>query len=94
MSAISNFVIDFLGAENIETLKEKVIEIIISQIKDDFENSQEYLISPYQVQDIFDEAITEVKSEIKENLKERLKSQIEKHIEENNLFPESFYAKN
>ena len=63
----------FLGAENMEDLKKKIVNVIVNQIKDDFEESSRYLITPDDVADaVYREVVEEAKAEVKPIIKERI----------------------
>lgn len=56
----------FLGSKNMEDLKKKIVNVIVHQIKEDFEESRSYLISPEDVGDaIYTEVIDKIKAELK-----------------------------
>ena len=63
----------FLGAENMEDLKKKIVNVIVNQIKDDFDGSSLYLIAPDDIADaVYREMVDEIKSEVKPIIKERI----------------------
>lgn len=63
----------FLGTENMGDLKKKIVNVIVEQIKDDFEGSSHYLIAPDDVADaVYREVIDEIKYEVKPLIKERI----------------------
>lgn len=63
----------FLGAENIEDLKKKIVNVIVDQIKEDFEESSHYLIAPDDVADtIYREVVEEAKAEVKPIIKGKI----------------------
>lgn len=63
----------FLGFENMEDLKKQIINVIVNQIKEDFEESSHYLIAPDDVADaVYREVIDEIKSEVKPIIKEKI----------------------
>lgn len=63
----------FLGSENMEDLKKKIVNLIVNQIKDDFEESRSYLISPEDVGDaVYTEVVDEIKTEVKPIIKEKI----------------------
>lgn len=62
-----------LGAENMEDLKKKIVNLIVNQIKDDFEESRSYLIYPEDVGDaVYTEVVDEIKTEVKPIIKEKI----------------------
>lgn len=63
----------FLGSENMEDLKKKIVNLIVNQMKDDFEESRSYLISPEDVGDaVYTEVVDEIKTEVKPIIKEKI----------------------
>lgn len=63
----------FLGAENMEDLKKKIANVIVNQIKEDFEESRSYLISPDDVADaVYRDAVEDIKKEVKPIIKEKI----------------------
>ena len=63
----------FLGAENMEDLKKKIVNVIVNQIKDDFDGSIHYLIAPDDVADaVHEEVVDEIKAEVKPIIKEKI----------------------
>ena len=63
----------FLGSESMEDLKKKIVNVIVDQIKEDFEGSSHYLIAPDDVADaIYREVVDEIKSEVKPIIKEKI----------------------
>lgn len=63
----------FLGSENMEDLKKKIANVIVHQIKEDFEESRSYLISPEDVGDaVYTEVVDEIKTEVKPIIKEKI----------------------
>lgn len=77
----------FLGAENMEDLKKKIVNVIVNQIKDDFEESRSYLIAPDDVTDaVHEEVVDEIKAEVKPIIKEKiLRKALEKYGLEDDL---------
>ena len=71
-----------LGADGIDELKSKIIDIICDAIKSDLRDSYYYLISPDDVnatlgENIVDEAVEELKAEYKDKIKEYMANKLE-----------------
>ena len=63
----------FLGSENMEDLKKKIVNVIVNQIKDDFSENSYYLLSPDNVaQEIYDDIVDDIKEEIRPIIKEKI----------------------
>lgn len=63
----------FLGSKNMEDLKKKIVNVIVNQIKDDFDGSTHYLIAPDDVADaVYRDAVEEIKKEVKPIIKEKI----------------------
>ena len=63
----------FLGTENMEDLKKKIVNVIVNQIKDDFSENSYYLLSPDNVaQEIYDDIVDDIKEEIRPIIKEKI----------------------
>ena len=65
-------VIELLGETNVKLLQDGIREIILDRVKEDLEQSYEYLLIPDDFQDMIAEIIEECKQEIKPMIKERL----------------------
>lgn len=72
-----------LGAEGIDELRSRVINIICDQIQQDLKSSHYYLISPDDVNEALRENIIfEAIEEIQEEWKDRVKDYMAKRLEE------------
>lgn len=70
-----------LGADGIDELKSKIIDIIVRQVEADLRNSHYYLISPDDInntlqENIIEEAVQEIKVEWKDRVKEYMGSKL------------------
>jgi len=65
-------VIELLGETNVKLLQDGIREIILDRVKEDLEQSYEYLLIPDDFQNMIAEIIEECKQEIKPMIKERL----------------------
>lgn len=64
---------EFLGAENVERLKNEITDVIIQQVIDDLHNSYDFIISPDDiVDDLIEEIIEEAKNKIKPEVEKKL----------------------
>lgn len=71
-----------LGAEGIDELKHRIIDIICEQVQSDLRDSTYYLISPDDINttlgdNIIQEAVDELKDEWKDNIKEYMSKKLE-----------------
>lgn len=63
---------EFLGAERVNDLKDKVCQLILKQVEKDLNDRDEYvLIYASDVRDIAEEALEEVRSTLKKKFKHR-----------------------
>lgn len=74
-----------LGAEGVDELKHRIIDIICEQVQRDLRDSSYYLISPDDVNESLDnnivqEAVDEIKNEWKDRLKEYMSKKLEEMI--------------
>ena len=74
-----------LGADGIDELKHKVIDIICDVVKSDLKGSRYYLISPEDVNrtigiKIIDEAVEELKEEYKKIIKDDMSSKLDEML--------------
>ena len=51
--------------EDKDEIKKAIKEMIIEQIRNDFENTSTYLIDPSQIENMFLEVVAEVKDEVR-----------------------------
>ena len=64
---------EFLGAERVEDLKDKVCTLILNQVENDLNDRDQYvLIFEDDIREIVEEALSEVRSKIKKVFKNRL----------------------
>ena len=72
-----------LGAEGIEELRSKIIDLIVKQVKKDLSGSAYYIISPDDITDTLNESIVqEAIDEIKDEWKDNVKTYMNKKLEE------------
>lgn len=74
---------EWFGEECITELKNRIIDTIVEQIRSDFYNADNFIISPEDIsQDIYEEVKNEVLSEVKEEYKKRVRACVDKKFEE------------
>lgn len=66
--------INLLGKDRTEEIKDAVRDIIIENLKEDL--SSEYVIDPDSIIDFENAIMAEIKEEIKEEVKEKIKEQL------------------
>lgn len=66
----------FLGAEDAADLRQMVKEVIVERIRNDLENSSEWIIEPDDIirmlNDVAEEAVREIKDDYKQRLSEAI----------------------
>lgn len=70
--------VEFLGENNVEKLREGIVDIILSNIDRDFENYDHYMIDPDEIS----EFVYECKDEAFKRVKEELIADMEKEMKE------------
>lgn len=71
----------FLGADGVEELRTKVINVIVEEIRDELEHSDSYIISPDDVCiEIFDKVVEGLYEEIRTEYKKKVSEAIEKKL--------------
>lgn len=73
-------VLTILTSEDKVEIKMAMKEIIIDQIKSDFENYDCYLFNPTHIQDMIEEIVDEIKEEIKIAYKEKIMKEMEEKL--------------
>lgn len=64
-----NILIEFLGEENIEDMKKRVVDVIVEQVRDDIHDYREYLINPDDIVEcLMDDTIDRVQDRVQEKL--------------------------
>lgn len=64
---------EFLGAENVEQLKVRIVDAIVQKVIEDLDNSYDYIIDPEDmVDDIVDDITRSVKDKIRPKLEKKL----------------------
>lgn len=75
-----NNITTLFTSEDKKEIREAIKEIVIEQIKNDFENYSNYLFDPSQIEDMTCEVIEEVKEEVKEIYKAKLMKEMEEKL--------------
>lgn len=70
-------VITLLTTEDKDEIKKAIKEIIIEQVKNDFDSYDTYLFNPRQIESMIEEVVEEVKYEIRDTLKEKMIKEME-----------------
>jgi hypothetical protein len=66
---IDNPLLQFLGKENVEDTKKRIVDVIVEQVRDDMHDYHEYLINPDDIVEcIIDETVDKVKERVEEKL--------------------------
>ena len=64
-----NVLIQLLGAENVEDMKKRIVDVIVDQIRDDMRDYTDYLICP---DDIVERLIDDVVNGVQDKVQEKL----------------------
>lgn len=71
-----------LGAEGIEELRTRVIDIIVEEIRDQLRDSSNYIISPDDIcNEIFDRTVNDLYEEISSEYKQKVSEAVQKKLE-------------
>ena len=66
---IDNPLLQFLGKENVEDMKKRIVDVIVEQVRDDMHDYREYLINPDDiVERLMDDTIDGVQDRVQEKL--------------------------
>lgn len=66
---IDNPLLQFLGKENVEDMKKRIVDVIVEQVRDDMHDYREYLINPDDiVERLMDDTIDRVRDRVQEKL--------------------------
>ena len=66
---IDNPLLQFLGKENVEDMKKRIVDVIVEQVRDDMHDYREYLIDPDDiVERLMDDTIDRVQDRVQEKL--------------------------
>ena len=59
----------FLGEENVEDMKKRIVNVIVEQVRDDMHDYREYLINPDDIVEcLMDDTIDRVRDRVQEKL--------------------------
>lgn len=66
---IDNPLLQFLGKENVEDMKKRIVDVIVEQVRDDMHDYREYLINPDDiVERLMDDTIDRVQDRVQGKL--------------------------
>lgn len=66
---IDNPLLQFLGKENVEDMKKRIVDVIVEQVRDDMHDYREYLINPDDiVERLMDDTIGRVQDRVQGKL--------------------------
>lgn len=66
---IDNPLLQFLGKENVEDMKKRIVDVIVEQVRDDMHDYREYLIDPDDIVEcLMDDTIDRVQDQVQEKL--------------------------
>jgi len=66
---IDNPLIQFLGEQNVEDMKKRIVDVIVEQVRNDMQDYREYLIDPDDIVEILiDETIDRVQDRVQKKL--------------------------
>lgn len=66
---IDNPLLQFLGKENVEDMKKRIVDVIVEQVRDDMHDYSEWLIEPDDiVERLMDDTIDRVQDRVQEKL--------------------------
>ena len=66
---IDNPLLQFLGKENVEDMKKRIVDVIVEQVRDDMHDYREYLINPDDIVEcLMDDTIDRVQDRVQEKL--------------------------
>lgn len=68
-----NVLVEFLGAENVEQLKARIVDAIVQRVIDDLDNSYDYIISP---EDMVEEIVEDITKTVKDSIRPRLEKKL------------------
>ena len=64
-----NPLLQFLGEENVEDMKKRIVDVIVEQARDDMHDYREYLINPDDIiERLMDDTINRVQDRVQEKL--------------------------
>lgn len=66
---IDNPLLQFLGKENVEDMKKRIVDVIVEQVRDDMHDYREYLINPDDIAErLMDDTIDRVRDRVQGKL--------------------------
>ena len=73
-------ILTLFTSEDKDEIRKAIKEIIIEQVKTDFENTSTYLVDPSQIEDMVSEVVEEVKDEVRSIYKEKIMKEMEEKL--------------
>ena len=73
-------ILTLFTSEDKDEIRKAIKEIIIKQVRSDFENNSFYLVDSNQIEDMVSEVVEEVKEEVREIYKEKLIKEMEEKL--------------
>lgn len=71
----------FLGADGVEELRTKIIDVIVEEVRDQLKQSSSYIISPDDIcTEIFDRVVNDLYEEISTEYKKKVSEAVEKKL--------------
>lgn len=70
-----------LGADGVEELRSKLIDVIVEEVRDQLRDSTSYIISPDDIcSEIFDRTVNDVYEEVSAEYKKKISEAVEKKL--------------
>ena len=70
---IDNPLLQFLGKENVEDMKKRIVDVIVEQVRDDMYDYREYLINP-------DDIVERLMDDTTDRVQDRVRGKLEKVV--------------
>lgn len=76
-----NPLLRFLGEENVEDMKKRIVDVIVEQVRDDMQGYREYLINPDDIVEcLMDDTIDRVRDRVQEKLEKAVMGRVMKKL--------------
>ena len=70
---------DFLGADNVEDMRKRIVDVIVEQVREELHGSYHYIIDPDDVNsELFDRIVSQVVDELKAEYSKAIKEAVAK----------------
>lgn len=77
----NSVLVELLGADGVEDLRAKIIDVIVEEVRDQLRDSRNYIISPDDIcTEIFDRTVNDVYEEISAEYKQKISEAVEKKL--------------